>query len=594
MAATQGSVAQRAAAVAPPDARDSATRAIEAIDAHSAIGVGNPDLRTTAAAASTGNRWWLVAAVSAVLLTALTVAGIYLVTKRHSTVDQLVILTVPSGADIRIDSKAYGHSPVKLEGLAIGTYTLTISKEGFEPIVEALDVAESGPVEYTLKPVLPSETVNLPAEEQIRQFQTQAEEAFARGYYGSPYEGSALNYADMIRRIDPNNAFAAEMRERIRNAAHQAAQAAIPRGDLAQAQEMYNFLVDYYPDDSEARLAAARLENQLSARRGEVRDLLRKADEALQAGRLAEPLRTSAYYYSKQALAIDRQNDKARQIRNQVREKLVAASDSAYGRGDIDAAIKQLQQVSQLFPEDKESRARVHDIQVSRAVETPKPLDPAARRQRGLEAYWHGNYDDAIRDLQYAALNGQGTQAVVFALARSYQQTGHLDQAESLFLQVQPTPGDDAHRSSLAALGDIAFQRGDSATAVERWKQARQLGGSALYPIATLDDKIEKVEKKQREKAAEPSPLTVQVKHLHGGLLGGSCAGTLTINATGVRYDGQHVYASNLTGAGVSLTKDEMVITFQGNSQKFRVQRADAERVRETLARYQQTYSPAK
>jgi len=60
-----------------------------------------------------------------------------------------------------------------------------------------------------------------------------------------------------------------------------------------------------------------------------------------------------------------------------------------------------------------------------------------------------------------------------------------------------------------------------------------------------------------------------------------------------VRYDGQHVYASNLVGAGLSLTKDEMVITFQGNPQKFRVVHADAERVRETLARYQQTYSPA-
>ena len=52
-------------------------------------------------------------------------------------------------------------------------------------------------------------------------------------------------------------------------------------------------------------------------------------------------------------------------------------------------------------------------------------------------------------------------------------------------------------------------------------------------------------------------------------------------------------FGANLTGAGVSLTKDEMVITFQGNSQKFRLARADAERVRETLARYQQTYSPA-
>ncbi len=584
-----------AATIATSAAGESASSATHTIDAnHDTSNIEQAASGATAPGAFTGKRWWLLAALSALLLTALTIAGVYLVTKKPSTVDQLVILTVPSGADISLDSKDYGHSPVKLEQLAIGPYTLTISKEGFETIIETLTVSESGPaLEFKLKPVLPSETVNLPAEEQIRQFQTQAEEAFARGYYGTTYEGSALNYAEIIISLDPNNTFAAEMRERIRNAAHQSAQAAIPRGDLAQAQEIYNFLVEHYPDDEEARTAAARLENQLSARRGEVRELLRKAEEALQAGRLAEPFRTSAYYYSKQALAIDRQNDKARQIRNQVRETLASAGDQAYARGDIEAAIKQLEQVGQLFPEDKQSRSRVREIQAQRASESAKAVDPNARRLRGLEAYRRGNFEDAIPDLQNASVNGQGTQAVVFALARSYLQTGRLDQAEPLFRQVQPTAGDDAHRSSLGALGDIAFQRGDPATAVERWKEARQLGGSALYPVATLDAKIEGVEKKQREKAAEPSPLTLQVKHLHGGLLGGSCTGTLTINATGVRYDGQHVFASSLVGVRVGITKDEMVIRFEGSSQKFRVARADAERVRETIARYQQTYSPA-
>ena len=596
LAVTHGSVGHGAAATLAPSRGGGEPEggALQVISAdNGASNIDKVSWGATAPGISTGRRWWLLAAVSALMLTVLTVAAVYLVTKKPTTVDQLVILTVPSGADIRLDSKDYGHSPVKLERLAIGTYTLTISKDGFEPVVQPLPVTESTSVEVKLKPVLPSETVNLPAEEQIKRFQQQAEDAFSRGYYGMVYEGSALNYADMIGTLDPNNIFAGEMRERVRNAAHQSAQAAIPRGDLAQAQEIYNFLVEYYPADEEARAAAARLENQLSARRGEVRELLRKADEALQAGRLTEPARTSAYYFSRQALAIDRQNDKARQIRNQVKERLAAAGDQAYARGDIEAAIKQLEQVGQLFPEDKQARARVREIQANRATEAAKTTDPNISRQRGLDAARHGNFEEAIPDLEHALVNNQGTQAVVFALARSYLKLNHLDQAEPLFRQVQPTAGDDAYRSSLAALGDIAFQRGDSTTAVERWKEARQLGGSTIYPVATLDDKIDRIEKKQREKAAEPSPLTVQVKHLHTGLLGGSCSGTLTINATGVRYDGQHVYASNLVGAGLSLTKDEMVITFQGNPQKFRVAHADAERVRETLARYQQTYSPA-
>jgi tetratricopeptide (TPR) repeat protein len=586
---------EAAATIATSAAGESASAATHTIDAnHDSPNIEQAAAGATAPGAFTGKRWWLLAAVSALLLTALTVAGVYLVTKKPSTVDQLVILTVPSGADISLDSKDYGHSPVKLEQLAIGTYTLTISKEGFETIIETLTVSESGPaVEFKLKPVLPSETANLPAEEQIKRFQQQAEEAFARGYYGLSYEGSALNYAEIILSLDPNSTFASEMRERIRKAEHQSAQSAISRGDFAEAQEIYNFLVQNYPNDEEARAAVAKLESQLSELGAvKVRDLVRKADEALHAGRLAEPFRTSAYYYSKQALAIDRQNDKARQIRNQVRETLAAAGEQAYARGDVEAGIKQLDQVAQLFREDKQIRARLRELQSARVAEAAKPADADARRLRGLDLYLKENFNSAIPDLEFAAVNGRGTQDVLFALARSYMKTGQRDNAESYFRKIKPS-GEDAYRSSIAALGDIAFQRGESATAVERWKEARQLGGSALYSVATLDDKIESVEKKQREKAAEPSPLTLQVKHRHGGLLGGSCSGALTINATGVRYDGHHVFASSLVGVRVGITKDEMAIRFEGNSEKFRVGRADAERVRETIARYQRTYSPA-
>jgi hypothetical protein len=435
--------------------------------------------------------------------------------------------------------------------------------------------------------------LGLTGEEQIAKYQQLAEQAFARGYYGTSYEGSALNYVDYIQSVDSKNPFALEMRERIRKAAHQSAQSAIARGDLGQAQELYKFLIVYYDTDEEARIGATRLETQLSRAMGQVREFVRKADEALRAGRLTDPSGNNAYFYSKQALAIDRQNEKARQIRNQVKETLASAGEQAFARGDIEASIKQLEEVGQLFPEDKQSRARVREIKAYRSTEAAKAPDPDVRRLNGLKAYRNANFEAAIPDLEHAVMSGRSTPEVIFALARSFMKTGQLDQAESYFKRIKPSE-DDSYRSSIAALGDIAFQRGDSGTAVERWKQARQAGGSALYSVATLDDKIEGVENKQREKAAEPSPLTLQVKHLHGGLLGGSCSGTLTINATGVRYDGQHVYASSLVGVRLVITKDEMAIRFEGNSQRFRMTRAEAERFHETLARYQQTYSPAK
>jgi PEGA domain len=539
-----------------------------------------------------GSRWRVLAAISALLLTALTIAGVYLLTKKPSTVDQVVILTVPSGAEIKLDAKDYGHSPVKLEQLPIGTYTITITKEGFEPIVTQETIFESRPYEYKLKPLPPSGSANLPPEEAVRQYQQQAEEAFTRGYYGIVYEGSALNYADLIIGIDSSNVFAREMRERVRKASHQSAQNAVSRGDLAQAQEIYAFLTEYYPDDEEARVAAAKVESQLSNRRGELRGLVRKAEEALQAGNLIDPKGASAYYYSNQALAINRQDADARRVRNQVREKLAAHGEQTFARGDSEAAIKQLEHITQLFPEDKQLRARLREMISARKTEAAKTSDPNAHRIRGLDLYQRGDYGAAILELQIAMVNGMGGPDVVSALARSYMKIGELDNAASYFRRM-PQSNDDSYRSSIAALGEILELQGDAPAAVEKYKEARRLGGSALYTIASLNDKIEKIERRERDKAAEPTPLTIQVRHLHGGLLGGSCGGPLTVNSTGVRYEGsEHQFSANLIGVTVRISKDEMTLQLQKTSQRFKLSRSEAEHFRETLSRFQQVYSP--
>ena len=535
-----------------------------------------------------GARWWPFAAAAALLITMLTVAGIYLITKKPSTVDYLVISTVPSGADIRLDSQDYGQAPVKLEQVKIGTYTLTISKEGYEPVVQQITVSDSNrELDFKLKLLPPSDTSNLPLEEQIRRYQQKAEDAFLDNRYGFPPEENALYYTEQILSLDPSNQFAVEMSERVRKALLQSAQSAIARKDPGQAQEIYNLLLEYYPKDEETLAAAAKLENQLSSRKGEVLDLVRKAEEALRTGHLIDPMNSSAYYFSKQALAIDRQNSQARNVRNRVKETLTSAADQAYSRGDTEAAISQFENLAVWFPEDKLFRTRLREIESTRAAEAAKAVDPKQRRIQGLDNYRKGHFDEALPDLQFAVTNGQGTPDVIYALARSHMKLGQLDEAASYFRSVPPSIGEE-YRSSIAALGEIAMERGDTAKALERYKEARRLGGSTLYSIATLDDRIEKIEKRQREKAAEPTPVAIQVKHLHGSLRG-SCSGTLRVSPTGVRYDGsEHVYSANLVGVGVQIAKDETTVVFQNKSQKFKVDRADAERFREALARYQQ------
>ena len=535
-----------------------------------------------------GTRWWLVAAGSALLLTILTVAAVYLLTRKPSTVDQLIILTVPSGASVKLDSKDYGHTPVKLEQLVAGTYTLTIEKENFEPVVDQVTITDTQTLEYKLK-VMPSpEAVGSP-EEAIRK----VNEALARGQYLIPYLDSAFYWAQQIQRDDTANVFAAETVDRVRRVELQAAREANAAGDIGKAREIYSFLSEYYTEDEEVRAAVAKFENQISQHRGELRDLVKKATDALQAGNLIEPEGASAYYFARRALAIDKQNTQARAVYNEVKETLKARADDAYRRGDVDSAIRQLRRLVGLFSDDKELSQQAREMDERRSAEVARVSDPNQRRIQGLNEAGSGDYSAAIPDLEFAVLNGKGTPDVLFALARSYQQIGHLDQAASYFRQIRPS-ADDQYRSAIAALGDIARERGDNAGALEKYREAKQLGGSTLYSIAKLDDRIEQIEKRERAKAAEPVPITIRAKHLHGGLMGGSCSGTLTIGTNGVRYDGtEHTFSANLMAAGVRIAQEEMVVKFQDKNEKFKVPRADAERFNEALSRFQQFYSPA-
>jgi tetratricopeptide (TPR) repeat protein len=519
------------------------------------------------------------------VLTVLTIAALYLITKKPSTADQLVILTVPSGAMVALDGKEYGRSPVKLEKVPIGTYRLTITKDGFQDIYQeiVIDQAQAS-VEFRLKPLPPSEAADLSPEQQIAEYRRRAEEAFGRAYYAMPYEGSALYYTDVILGVEQSNQFALELRERIRKALHQSAESARARGYIGQAQEIYDLLVEYYPKDDEARAAQARLESVLSSRRGEVRDLIAKAQEALRAERLVEPEQSSAYYYAKQALAIDRQNKEARAIRARVKEVLLEASEQTLARGDPELAIKRLEEAVRYFPEDTEIKARLREW-VGRKAESAKANDPEGRRRLGLEKYRREDFGDAIPDLEFALTNGRGTADVIFALARSHQRIGHLDQAASYFSKVPEWAG-DTYCSAIAALGDVAVQRGETPAALSYYRRAIQLGGSTIYSIAELQDKIDRIEKRQRDSASQPSPVRISVRHSHGTFQG-SCKGALSVDSSAVRFDGEHTFVSTLAGLNVVLTKDKLMIQFQGKSQEFRASPQDAAAFRDAVAKYQ-------
>jgi tetratricopeptide (TPR) repeat protein len=533
-----------------------------------------------------GSRWVFVSVGSAVALTVLIVLGIYLVAKRKPDVDQIVILTVPSGAEVMLNSKSYGRSPVKIERLAAGTYRLTILKENFEPVDEDVDITGLNRIDRKLKPVAPGEVSGLSTEEIIRGYIEQAQDRFVRGRLAIPWNDSALYYTRLILGRDESNQFALEMNERIHNSLMQSARTAVARNDVGQAQEIYYTILEQFPTDEEAKLALVKLDAQLSQRRGEIRDLVRKAEDALRAGYLIEPLRASAYYYSKEVLAIDKLNERARAIRNQINERLKSEVEHLIERGDLEAAAEKQQDIVRLFPEDHGAIGRLQVIKTHEQAKANES-DPDLLRRRGLENYRQERYGDAANDLEQALSGGRSGNDLMFALARSFHKLQRLEKAAGYYRQVTPSD-DDSYRSAIAALGDIAHDQGDQGRALERYREARRLGGSTLYTIGILDDKIDRIEKRRKEKEAEPVPVTIRVRHEHRGVFGRSCQGPLTIDSTGIRYDGsEHVFASNLVGANVKVSGEQMVLQVQKSAERFKVGRADGERFREALSRYQ-------
>jgi tetratricopeptide (TPR) repeat protein len=535
-------------------------------------------------------RWTALGVGSAlVLLTLLTAAAILLITRPTSTVDQIVILTVPSGADIMFDSQQLGHSPVKLEGVRIGNHKLAITKDGFEPIEKDVYVGEARTIDVKLRPVPPPGTSGLSREDQIREYQRQAGEAFARGDYAIPYDGkSALYFADMVLTLDESNQSALDMREQVRKALHQSAQTAYNRGELGQAQEIYGVLVSNYPEDETARSGVAKVANLLMAHR---RELVSKAEECLRLGKLIQPERDCAYYYAKEALSLDRQNTAARNVYNRVRDNLESGAEEAVQSGELDAAINRFEQVVRFFPEDKHAAELLKEVQDQRKDEVAKTYNPAYRRLQGLDKYNNRQYAEAAQDLEFVAQHARVSADVLFPLGYSYFRIGQLDKAEGYLRQVTAS-ADDSYKSAIAVRADIANEHGHTTRALELYHQAKDLGGSALYPIGMLEDKIQKLDPQSNAKAPEPSPLSIPVKHLHGGLLHSSCSGTLTVDSTGLRYDSadpdKHSFATNFVGASVKVVRDELNLQFQGKIYKFKAaQPAAAEKFWEALSRYQ-------
>jgi hypothetical protein len=95
----------------------------------------------------------------------------------------LVVETDPPGAEVYIDGRSYGPSPVSAEGLLVGQHYVTVKELGYEKLIARADVRSGRPVRasYQLEPNVRSRLV---VSEQAQ--------ASLRGELGEPRAGDAI------------------------------------------------------------------------------------------------------------------------------------------------------------------------------------------------------------------------------------------------------------------------------------------------------------------------------------------------------------------------------------------------------------------
>lgn len=95
----------------------------------------------------------------------------------------LVVQTEPEGAEIYIDGRSYGPSPVRAEGLLAGQHYVTVKEIGFEKLIARADVraGRDNDAIYTLEPNPRSQLVV-----------SQEAQAAIRGELGEPRAGDSI------------------------------------------------------------------------------------------------------------------------------------------------------------------------------------------------------------------------------------------------------------------------------------------------------------------------------------------------------------------------------------------------------------------
>ncbi|MEW6737245.1 MAG: PEGA domain-containing protein, partial [Acidobacteriota bacterium] len=544
-------------------------------------------------------KYWLMFATAGLAL--LFITGIVALALFQAPVGSIIIKTAPAGAQIVLDGRSIGQAPAKIENVPVGSHRIKLSKDGFSAIEVEVKVDKKQTHELPLLSLQPNRPqINLAGtpEERIKEFTRLAEEAYARGDYVTPEDSNTLYYCNAVLVINPNETPVIELRARVKEALFKQAQTAEQKNDLATAQQIYNQLVEKFPEDTTANEALKRVQAQLEQRRGQIAVLLQDGEAALSAGRLIEPPGTCAYYYAVQILAIERNNPAGQRLRMRVKEAALKEAEQLT-RNDLKAAIEKYDKLTRLFPEDRRIYNQIRLLNEQIALQAANSNDPKKRRDAGIQKYTSGDYASAATELEAAVKLGAQDADTLYYLAAANWKRGRLAEAIRYFNQVLDQ--NPKYAAALAALGQIAEQRNETTSAISYYEKAIQAGGSGEYSIAYLRERVDTLKASLKPKTPEPEPFRANVTHDHAGFgfLSGSCKGLLEVSSQGVRYlstnNPKHNFAVALKDVyEINPKGDELSFKTSQEKYKFKFSGKLAERFMDTYYQFFRLGQPQK
>ncbi len=333
----------------------------------------------------------------------------------------LVVKTTPPGATVFVDGKQMGPSPLTLEALKMGGHRIRATKEGYKEFTQQVEIIpySSENVHWKLEPLVAHLTNEQLAE--IESWRKKLEAAQKENILLPPPEDyNVLFFANKILSIDPANAYAFEVKNRLAEITRRSADLAYAREDWLEAEKHYKSLALPLPNDISIneRLTdiAARIDASLKDREKQISEWTAKAEAAVKAGNLVPPEKENALDALRNIERLDRKNTYAKDALARLKEALQNRGDTKIGIGDLQGARNDFKIVLQYFPEDNYSKMRLAAIegklgetalaeqqraqkmQEEQLQQSKQRL--AALRQSALNSYRSGSHAKAISEWQ--------------------------------------------------------------------------------------------------------------------------------------------------------------------------------------------------